>query len=71
VSEARVLFELSQRESTRVADLRTRLALDAGYASRLLGKLESRGLIVRGRCEMNARRQVVAPDRRWPLRSPF
>jgi DNA-binding MarR family transcriptional regulator/GNAT superfamily N-acetyltransferase len=59
LSEARVLFELSQRESTRVTDLRTRLALDAGYASRLLGKLESRGLVVRDRCEMDARRQVV------------
>jgi DNA-binding MarR family transcriptional regulator/GNAT superfamily N-acetyltransferase len=59
LSEARVLFELSQRDSTFVSDLRKRLDLDGGYASRLLGKLEARGLLVRDRCETDARRQVV------------
>ncbi|MFD8491898.1 GNAT family N-acetyltransferase [Amycolatopsis sp. NPDC059657] len=59
LSEARVLFELSQRESTRVPDLRKRLDLDAGYASRLLARLESRGLLTRDRCEDDARRQIV------------
>ncbi|HEV7981022.1 helix-turn-helix domain-containing GNAT family N-acetyltransferase [Amycolatopsis sp.] len=59
LSEARVLFEAAQRESTSVPDLRKRLELDAGYASRLLGKLESRGLLVRERSETDARRQVI------------
>lgn len=59
LSEARVLFELSQRASTLVSDLRKQLELDGGYASRLLAKLESRGLLVRDRLDSDARRQVV------------
>jgi DNA-binding MarR family transcriptional regulator/GNAT superfamily N-acetyltransferase len=59
LSEARVLFELSQRASTLVSDLRKRLDLDGGYASRLLGKLESRGLLIRDRLDSDARCQVV------------
>ena len=60
LSEARVLFEVSQRATTRVPDLRKRLDLDAGYASRLLGKLEARGLLVRERSDVDARSQVVS-----------
>jgi DNA-binding MarR family transcriptional regulator/GNAT superfamily N-acetyltransferase len=59
LSEARVLFEAAQRESTSVPDLRKRLELDAGYASRLLAKLESRGLLLRERSETDARSQVI------------
>ena len=59
LSEARVLFELSQRAATLVSDLRKRLVLDGGYASRLLGKLEARGLLIRERLDSDARRQVV------------
>jgi DNA-binding MarR family transcriptional regulator/GNAT superfamily N-acetyltransferase len=60
LSEARVLFELAQRDTTSVSDLRKRLVLDAGYASRLLGKLEERGLLTRERDNEDARRQVAA-----------
>jgi len=60
LSEARVLFELAQRDTTSVSDLRKRLVLDAGYASRLLGKLEDRGLLTRERDGEDARRQVAA-----------
>ncbi|WP_037307376.1 bifunctional helix-turn-helix transcriptional regulator/GNAT family N-acetyltransferase [Amycolatopsis orientalis] len=59
LSEARVLFELAQQDSTQVTDLRKRLDLDAGYASRLLGRLEGRGLLVRERSDEDARRQVI------------
>ncbi|RZQ65106.1 bifunctional helix-turn-helix transcriptional regulator/GNAT family N-acetyltransferase [Amycolatopsis suaedae] len=59
LSEARVLFELSRRDRTPVPDLRKRLDLDPGYASRLLGRLESRGLVARSRCADDGRRQVV------------
>ncbi|WP_158879524.1 bifunctional helix-turn-helix transcriptional regulator/GNAT family N-acetyltransferase [Amycolatopsis anabasis] len=59
LSEARVLFELAQREVTEVADLRRELGLDGGYASRLLGKLESRGLLRRDRSPEDARRQIA------------
>lgn len=59
LSEARVLFELAQRDLSEVTDLRRELDLDAGFASRLLGKLERRGLVVRQRSADDARRQVV------------
>jgi DNA-binding MarR family transcriptional regulator/GNAT superfamily N-acetyltransferase len=59
--EARVLFELTQRDPLAVTDLRKRLDLDGGYASRLLARLESRGLITRERSDEDARRQLVRP----------
>ncbi|WP_414936688.1 bifunctional helix-turn-helix transcriptional regulator/GNAT family N-acetyltransferase [Amycolatopsis sp. cmx-11-51] len=59
LSEARVIFELAQQDPTQVTDLRKRLDLDAGYASRLLGRLEDRGLLTRERSDEDARRQVI------------
>jgi DNA-binding MarR family transcriptional regulator/N-acetylglutamate synthase-like GNAT family acetyltransferase len=59
--EARVLFELAHQDPMPVTDLRKRLDLDAGYASRLLARLESRGLVVRERSAEDARRQLVRP----------
>jgi DNA-binding MarR family transcriptional regulator/predicted GNAT family acetyltransferase len=59
--EARVLFELAHQDPLPVTDLRKRLELDAGYASRLLARLESRGLISRERSDEDARRQLVRP----------
>ncbi|MFI6300623.1 GNAT family N-acetyltransferase [Amycolatopsis thailandensis] len=59
LSEARVLFELAQQDPTQVTDLRKRLDLDAGYASRLLARLEERGLLTRERSDEDARRQIV------------
>src|SRR4051794_7302608 len=58
--EARVLYELGQRDATDVGDLRRTLELDAGYLSRLLTRLEGQGLVVRARSRADARRQVVA-----------
>lgn len=43
LAEARLLFEIGHDGST-VRELRTRLALDSGYVSRLLRTLESQGL---------------------------
>jgi DNA-binding MarR family transcriptional regulator/GNAT superfamily N-acetyltransferase len=57
--QARVLYELGQRPVTAVADLRTALDLDAGYLSRLLGGLESSGLVTRRPSPDDARRQEV------------
>ncbi|WP_410660190.1 GNAT family N-acetyltransferase [Amycolatopsis sp. lyj-112] len=59
LSEARVIFELAQQDTTQVTDLRKRLDLDAGYASRLLTRLDGRGLLVRERSDEDARRQVI------------
>ena len=60
LTEARVLFELGQRDTTAVAGLRAELGLDAGYLSRLLARLEDAGLVARWRSEQDARRQEVA-----------
>jgi DNA-binding MarR family transcriptional regulator/GNAT superfamily N-acetyltransferase len=55
--EARVLFELGQREVTDVGDLRRTLDLDAGYLSRLLARLQERGLVALERSDADARRR--------------
>jgi len=59
VTEARVIFELAQREVTHVADLRRDLGIDAGYMSRITARLEADGLVRRERSLTDARRQVL------------
>jgi DNA-binding MarR family transcriptional regulator/predicted N-acetyltransferase YhbS len=59
LTEARVIFELAQRSSTQVADLRRDLDIDAGYMSRILARFEADGLIQRERSTADARRQVI------------
>ncbi|MFB9902694.1 bifunctional helix-turn-helix transcriptional regulator/GNAT family N-acetyltransferase [Allokutzneria oryzae] len=59
LTEARVLFELAQRDSTEVADLRKRLDVDAGYLSRMLTRFDADGLTTRSRSTVDARRQVI------------
>ncbi len=44
LAESRLLFEVG-RDGADVRDLRARLALDSGYASRLLRALEAQGLV--------------------------
>ena len=59
LTEARLVFDLAQRDQTEVGALRETLALDAGYLSRLIGRLEERGLLKRARSAEDARRQVL------------
>ncbi|MEN3357192.1 MAG: hypothetical protein V7637_1174 [Mycobacteriales bacterium] len=59
LAEVRVLYELANRGDLAVLDLRRDLALDAGYLSRLLGRLAGDGLITRERSEVDGRRQVI------------
>ena len=47
LTEARVLYELAQHESTTATQLGNELELDAGYLSRLLSSFEKRGLITK------------------------
>jgi DNA-binding MarR family transcriptional regulator/GNAT superfamily N-acetyltransferase len=56
LTEARLLFELAQREST---DLRGALRLDAGYLTRIVGRLKDAGLITAERSPDDGRRQVI------------
>ena len=59
LTEARVLYELGQREVTEVADLRREMDIDAGFLSRLLARLERQGLVARGQSPSDARRRLV------------
>lgn len=60
LTEVRVLFELAQRNTTEVADLRRTLDLDAGYLSRMLRRFEADGLLTRRTSDADARRQVIS-----------
>jgi DNA-binding MarR family transcriptional regulator/GNAT superfamily N-acetyltransferase len=59
LTEARVLFELAQHESTDLADLRRGLQLDAGYLTRVVGRLKDAGLVTSRRSPDDGRRQVI------------
>jgi DNA-binding MarR family transcriptional regulator/GNAT superfamily N-acetyltransferase len=59
LAEARVLFELAQADQLEVATLRKRMRIDAGHLSRLLSRLEQRGLVARERSAADGRRQLA------------
>jgi DNA-binding MarR family transcriptional regulator/GNAT superfamily N-acetyltransferase len=59
LTEARLLFELAQRDTSEVTDLRRTVDIDPGYLSRILARFESDGLIARQRSAADARRQVI------------
>jgi DNA-binding MarR family transcriptional regulator/GNAT superfamily N-acetyltransferase len=59
LTEARILFELAQRDQTDLSDLRQLLELDAGYLSRILGRFERHRLVRRDRSSVDGRRQVL------------
>ena len=59
LTEARLLFELAQRDASEVTDLRRVVDIDAGYLSRILARFEADGLIWRQRSTADARRQVI------------
>ncbi len=59
LTEARLLFELAQREASEVTDLRRTVDIDPGYLSRILARFETDGLITRQRSAADARRQVI------------
>jgi DNA-binding MarR family transcriptional regulator/GNAT superfamily N-acetyltransferase len=60
LTEARLLFELGQRDRTEVTALRRGLDIDAGYLSRILSRFEGDQLITREKSPADARRQVIA-----------
>jgi DNA-binding MarR family transcriptional regulator/GNAT superfamily N-acetyltransferase len=59
LTEARLLFELAQRDASEVTDLRRAVDIDPGYLSRILTRFEADGLITRQRSPADGRRQVI------------
>ena len=59
LTEARLLFELAQRDTSEVTDLRRTVDIDPGYLSRILARFESDGVIWRERSATDGRRQVI------------
>lgn len=60
LTEARVLYELTQRAEATATDIGTELGLDAGYLSRLLRSFEKQGLIARRPSPDDARQSLVS-----------
>lgn len=58
--EARLVYELAQRSPQPIIELRGRLKLDPGYATRLLDRLASRNLVTRDADPDDRRRQLVS-----------
>ena len=59
LTEARLLFELAQRGTSEVTDLRRMVDIDPGYLSRILARFEADALITRRRSTADGRRQVI------------
>src|ERR1035438_953557 len=59
LTEARLLFELAQRDPSEVTDLRRMVDIDPGYLSRILARFGADGLITRQRSAADGRRQVI------------
>ena len=60
LTEARVLFELANRENLSASELVRELGLDPGYMSRTLGGLERQRLVEKVRSETDGRRRILS-----------
>ncbi len=54
LAEARVLFEIANRDDPTAAELCRELGLDAGYLSRIMARFEEQGLTKRVRSKHDA-----------------
>jgi DNA-binding MarR family transcriptional regulator/GNAT superfamily N-acetyltransferase len=59
LTEARVLFELAQRDKLTASDLCRDLGLDPGYLSRILARFEQQGLVDKVRSESDGRQRLL------------
>jgi DNA-binding MarR family transcriptional regulator/GNAT superfamily N-acetyltransferase len=60
LTEARIIFELAQRDGLTASELARELSLDAGYLSRLLKKFDLKGLLERSVSPQDGRQTVLA-----------
>ncbi len=60
LTEARVIYELAQRETATATELGQELGLDAGYLSRILRGFQERGLLDRRPSETDARQSRLS-----------
>ncbi|MCB8881550.1 MarR family transcriptional regulator [Acidisoma cellulosilytica] len=60
LAEARLLFEIAQRDLPLAADLQAALGMDGGFVSRVLGRFETRGWIERERGAEDGRQRPIA-----------
>jgi len=58
LTEGRVLYEMAQREDTTASELAQELGLDSGYLSRMLKRLEVKGVITK-RASKSDGRQII------------
>src|SRR5262245_49965772 len=59
LTEARVLYELANRDQLTASDLCRELGLDPGYLSRILARLEQQGAIDKVRSEVDGRQRLL------------
>ncbi|CAN5394070.1 helix-turn-helix domain-containing GNAT family N-acetyltransferase [soil metagenome] len=62
LTEARLLYEIGLRHEALAVELQQFLALDPGYASRLLRRFEAEGWIARGRGDDARQRPIALTD---------
>ncbi len=60
LTEARVLYELSQTDATTASELGYTLGLDAGYLSRMLQNFRKKGLIRKQRSKTDGRQSILS-----------
>jgi DNA-binding MarR family transcriptional regulator/N-acetylglutamate synthase-like GNAT family acetyltransferase len=60
LTEARILFEIARGEEVSASGLSRELGLDPGYLSRILARLEQRGLIDKVRSGTDGRRHILS-----------
>src|SRR3954451_21967044 len=60
LTEARLLFEIANREEATASDFSRKLGLDPGYLSRILADLKCRDLIEKTPSETDARRLILS-----------